>query len=465
MDHARAAKLFEFYSQLTTEKNLLTPVSGFSAKVPFASARVVRDAWELFSQTNQRPPKLALYLHIPFCGNGKCGFCMYYSRPNPAQVEVDGYLDYLERVSDFFSPTFNDAELEALYVGGGTPSLLTVRQFDRLFKDVIGRFRFKEDSERTVENSFQTTSREKIDYLRQKGINRLSFGLQSVEEDVLRAVGRLRIADGRVRDLVGHARQQGYQELNIDLMIGLPGETEAGIARGMKLAREAGAHCVTVYIFRHIITPADGGDGVLQHYNEERIPRMLAAVRQAATDLGFVDTVQSDHTEYQFFSTPEHLDNYPLTCYRTRPDASYGNSTLGLGSTASSFIEDFFRAECRDKDSSFDPDSHTWVIETIDSCKRQRLYVIDSLYRHGFVSMKQYEHLFGVTFGESFSDEIEAIRLLGRAIIDGDTFQIDAKNRLEFASLSKFFWDQAFLFEIAGRPDVPIIYPEAGSIK
>jgi hypothetical protein len=202
---------------------------------------------------------------------------------------------------------------------------------------------------------------------------------------------------------------------------------------------------VTVYVYRHHRGECDGAS--LTDYNNQHVPRMLEGVREAAHALGWVDTVESDHTEYQFFSTREHLDDYALTPYLTRADPLTANSTLGLGHTASSFLGNFMRAQCRDSSDEFDSARPTWTLDLVPAAQRQRLFAIESLNRHGFIDLDAFATLFGLDLGDAFAEEMQALEREGKAILKDNRFCICARDRLEFAVLCKFFWDQPFLRE------------------
>jgi len=447
MDRSAIDRALTFYEEVTLRRNLFTPPTGFSSRLPFESAELVREAWNLYIQSGATP-RIALYVHVPFCAASKCAFCMYYSRPMPSSEDLESYLNYLEHAAGYFAPAIAKTTLESLYVGGGTPSILTLPQLDRLLERVVGQFRFHPEAERTFESSFQTCSHEKLRLIRDKGINRVSFGLESVEGAVLDSVARRRTDETMVRDQVGFARELGFAEVNVDLLIGLPHETADGLSRGFHLAVGAGAHSVTVYVYRHRSpVPADA----LAKYNSEHVPTLLAAARTAAIALGWIDTVQNDHTEYQFFTTSRHLRDYSLLCYRTRPDPLCGNSTLGLGHTATSFIADFFRAECRDKSAAFDPTVKSWVVETIATEQRRRLFVTDALNRAGFVDERDFSTLFGLDLRQAFPEEIAALETIGKGTLARGRFELIARDRLELATLSKFFWDQQYLRELVGE--------------
>jgi len=442
------------YRRLTLEANLVTPPPGFNRRVPYTSATHLRAAWEDYLASPANAGHNALYVHVPFCVASKCRFCMYWSSLDPSPDAIRRYLRQLEEAAAFYAPLFASRHLEALYIGGGTPSLLVEAELDRLFTKTISQFHFQDCAERTMEQSFRTTSAEKLDLVRRAGITRLSFGLQSVERAVLDAVGRAVAPEALVKDLLAAARVLGFHEINVDLMIGLPGETQEGIIRAIDLIVAAGAHAITVYVHRHLAGTPGGlpAANLLERFNLEHIPQMLTAVREAAASAGFVDTVADDNSEFHFFASREHLDAYALTPYRTRFDAHCGNSVLGLGHTAISYVLDLFRAEYRRPSEEFDPHATSYAIDISTPEQRRRLYVAETLSREGAVDDEIFQTLFGVPFGEAFACEVEALESLGGLRLEGTRYSIVARDRLEFAALSKYFWDQDYLREAAISP-------------
>jgi len=444
------AERLDEYRRLTLDLNLVTPPSGFNRTVPYVSGTTVRSAWEDYLASPANVGHNALYVHVPFCMGRKCHFCMYWSRVDPVPEMVERYLCQVEDAAMFYEDAFRCHPLEALYIGGGTPSLLTVPQLARLLRRTVERFRFQERAERTAEQSFSTTSGEKLSLLRESGITRLSFGLQSIEPAVLDAVGRTPASDDLVQQVLRVGGGLGFDEINVDLMVGLPNETPRGIARGFGLAVRSGASAITVYVHRHRVQEADGlpGRDALERFNVDQVPRMLDAVRHAAAEFGLVDTVADDNSEFHFFARQSHMNGYPATPYRTRFDAHHGNCVLGLGHTAISYILDLARAEYRNADGRFDPQAHAYAVDLSTAEQRRRLYVAESLARQGKVSARAFLRLFGIRFEDAFPSEIAALRSLGGLRCEGGDVSVIGGNRVEFAALCKFFWDQDYLRDV-----------------
>lgn len=445
-DKKMIRKKYDFFRKITVQKNLFTPAPTFAKKLPFQSGEFIRDTWKAFLSSPELPSNCSLYLHIPFCQNSRCHYCMYYSSILEDHTEIDPYISYLGAQADYFRSAFTDESFTSLYIGGGTPSILDTRQLSDLLS-VTERFKFNSDAEKTCEQSFNTTSREKLNILARHGINRLSFGLQSVEEQVLENVNREPAGEEKIRELVKHAGESGVKEINIDLMIGLPGETDEGLKRGLLTAIDAGGDCVTVYVFRHLkhhMEQMSSREVFLTSYNTDHVPRMLNVLRKTVEEMGWIDTVMNDNSEFHFFTSPTHLDTYPLNGYNTRYNPEYQNSTLGLGHSAFSFIMDFFRHESRDREMTFDPKKKSFVFDRISGEERKRMFVSEHLNREGKVDMKLFKSSFGQEFERTFQRELNELKLLGKGHKEKDFYTFETGDRVEFAALSKFFWPQAY---------------------
>ena len=171
----------------------------------------------------------ALYIHIPFCQN-KCYFCSFVIAVGK-EHHVDSYLDCLETEAAFYQGEL----LKTVYVGGGTPSLLNNIQLERLFGIIQKNFRMIPDCELTLEANPVTFDIQKAKLMRGLGVNRLSLGVQSLNDRYLKFLGRAHNAD-QARAAFDILRKAGFDNINLDLMYSFPGQTNEEIeqdARGI----------------------------------------------------------------------------------------------------------------------------------------------------------------------------------------------------------------------------------------
>ncbi|WP_026145089.1 radical SAM family heme chaperone HemW [Pseudomonas asplenii] len=168
-------------------------------------------------------PPLALYIHIPWCVR-KCPYCDFNSHAASPELPEEEYVDALLADLEHDLPAAYGRELSSIFFGGGTPSLFSPQALGRLLKGVEARIAFAADIEITLEANPGTFEQEKFTAYRQLGINRLSIGIQSFQEDKLKALGRIHTGGEAVR-AADMARQAGFDNFNLDLMHGLPDQS------------------------------------------------------------------------------------------------------------------------------------------------------------------------------------------------------------------------------------------------
>ncbi|MGB2114618.1 MAG: radical SAM family heme chaperone HemW [Marinobacter adhaerens] len=169
-----------------------------------------------------RPP-LSLYIHVPWCVR-KCPYCDFNSHAFTGTIPESAYLQALLEDLDQDLAFATDRPIETVFIGGGTPSLMSGDFYDRLFRELRARLAFATNAEITLEANPGTLEAGRFDAFRAAGINRLSIGVQSFNPDHLKTLGRIHDADAAHR-AIRASRRAGFDNFNIDLMHGLPGQT------------------------------------------------------------------------------------------------------------------------------------------------------------------------------------------------------------------------------------------------
>jgi oxygen-independent coproporphyrinogen-3 oxidase len=173
---------------------------------------------------NDQAPQ-ALYIHIPFCTN-KCHYCDFNSYVLKGQPVMD-YLDALEREMERTVKLLPPQQIKTIFVGGGTPTVLTPEQMEHFLRTVKAYFKTDHpELEFTSEANPGTTDIEQLQAMKEGGINRISFGVQSFHNGLLERIGRIHNTDDVYKSLE-NARKVGFTNMSIDLMFGLPGQTPA----------------------------------------------------------------------------------------------------------------------------------------------------------------------------------------------------------------------------------------------
>lgn len=174
---------------------------------------------------------MQLYIHIPFCVK-KCAYCDFLSFPADEQMQV-AYVQALQKELEFYGSKYSDRFISTIFIGGGTPSWLDERAMASIMECVYRNFEVAADAEITIECNPGTVSDEKFAVYKEIGINRLSIGLQSANNEELKTLGRIHTYEQFLRTY-DKARHHGFSNINVDLMSALPGQTPEGFLSSLK---------------------------------------------------------------------------------------------------------------------------------------------------------------------------------------------------------------------------------------
>lgn len=164
-----------------------------------------------------------IYIHIPFCVK-KCKYCDFNSfRMDNKSKEI--YLKDLKKEIEMYSNEYKDRKIDTVFLGGGTPSILTGKEIEELMGKIKNSFNISEDAEITMECNPGTIDSEKLKIIKSSGINRLSIGLQAVQNNHLKYIGRIHTYEEFEKNFK-EARNLGFNNINVDLMFDLPNQTE-----------------------------------------------------------------------------------------------------------------------------------------------------------------------------------------------------------------------------------------------
>mgnify|MGYP002655775906 FL=1 len=188
---------------------------------------------------------LSLYIHIPWCVK-KCPYCDFNSHALPSQVPFENYIEAL--LSDAVSQQslVSNRQIDTVFIGGGTPSLLPIESFKRLFDGLRLIYDFAPTCEITLEANPGTLEHSPFDEYLTIGINRLSIGVQSFDHNALTVLGRIHNPD-QASNAIRAARIAGFDRVNADLMYGLPNQNSSKSVNDIQTAIDAGATHLSWY--------------------------------------------------------------------------------------------------------------------------------------------------------------------------------------------------------------------------
>ena len=181
-----------------------------------------------------------LYIHIPFCLS-KCAYC-----------DFNSYADKWQFTADYVSAVLKEAEAfrgntaDTVYIGGGTPTALPQKELCRLIEGIKSIFKIDKNVEFTVEMNPETADEEYLNSLKELGVNRISMGAQSFDDHLLRVRGRVHNS-GKISEAVKRVKKAGFENISLDLMFSLPGQTLALWEKTLEKAVECGIEHISCY--------------------------------------------------------------------------------------------------------------------------------------------------------------------------------------------------------------------------
>jgi len=271
-------------------------------------------------------PMRGLYIHIPFCEK-KCHYCDFVITGRGSAPKRDRFLNALASEMDHAAKSGEDRSFDTLYIGGGTPSTLDPGESRRLFELIESRFTFGPAAERTLEANPGDLTFEKAVVYRKAGINRVSLGAQSFREETLHGINRSH-GSGAIGESFKILRSAGFDNISLDLILSLPGETLEDVRFSLERLLELGPEHVSLYeltVEERTVFGRLQKEGKLVLPREETSLQMLKTARQFLKDNNF------EHYELLSYARPGYESKHNLLYWANE-------EYLGLGPGAFSYL-------------------------------------------------------------------------------------------------------------------------------
>lgn len=340
----------------------------------------------------QNKEELSLYIHIPFCVR-KCGYCDFLSAPADEKAR-DRYVQALLMEIERYQGTETaDRKIKTLYIGGGTPSILSVNQLDCIIQKIKCTFNFCDDIEASMEMNPGTASKEKCRALYQMGINRLSIGLQSTNDKELNTLGRIHSYEDFLNTYTW-CREAGFQNINVDLMAALPYQTVESYTTGLrKIIRLAPEHISAYSLILEEGTPfyQKYNSGCYPLPDEEQERLMYRETEQILAQAGY--------ERYE-------ISNYAKKGYACRHNLVYwqGGDYLGLGLGSSSYMDGVRFHNTTDLNTYVNQGAYVEDREELSVQAKMEEFMFLGLRVMAGVSGTEFEKRFGKTMEDVYGD-------------------------------------------------------------
>lgn len=269
---------------------------------------------------------VSLYVHIPFCAV-KCKYCDFLSFDGESYGTMLRYVDSLCQEIKLYTPVAEDYTVRSVFIGGGTPSLLDEALITNIMAFIRRTFKLEKDAEITIEANPGTLRHQKLNGYKTAGINRISIGLQSADDDMLKKLGRLHNYDQFVASYKA-ARRAGFNNINIDIMSGLPGQTIHTYVDTLSRVLEFEPEHISAYSLSiEEGTPFANDPQILEELPPEMIDRRMYEITKKLLSTHGYD-------RYEF-------SNYAKPGYECRHNMVYwtGGEYIGFGIGASSYFQ------------------------------------------------------------------------------------------------------------------------------
>lgn len=395
----------------------------------FVSAYPPFDLWtegavpgfsESLQRTSSKGAELGIYVHIPFCIE-RCQYCYYLSYEKRGG-EVGRYLDAVVRELELWAerPLLRDRRISFVYFGGGTPSLLSEGRVRHLLTGLQSVYSWDSAREVTFECAPGSVTRAKLTALRELGVTRINLGVQQLNDEVLRLNGRVHLVED-VERAWGLIQEVGFAVGNIDLIVGLVGETDRSFRDSLERVAEMKPESVTIYqleiphntpLFKAVREGSVGGE--LAGHDVKRARAIEGFARLG--ELGY-----SVRSAYSAVRDPlKHAFVYQDDQYR-------GADLLGIGASSFSYLAGFHhqnRASLGSYLGALAEDRlPLWRAYELEDEERFAREVVLQL-KLGRLDAGYFRRKFGADPGVRYESELAQMRENGWLVVDGDTIRV-----------------------------------------
>ena len=363
-----------------------------------------------------------IYIHIPFC-RARCSYCDFATGPYDGGLAERYVRAVAAELKDFQSDE-SRPDVDTVYFGGGTPSLLAPAQAASILEAVHSRFRIRADAEVTMEMNPGTVTLDALREFRRLGVNRASFGAQTFDDDALKRLGRTHTA-ADVRQTFALLREAGFTNINFDLIAGLPAQTLSAWARNLEEALALRPEHLSFYILEvHEGTPlADQiRRGAQPRPDDDLAAEMYRMMLVRAADAGY------EHYE---------ISNLCLPGYQSRHNTKYWthDAVYGFGCSAHSYDGGRTRwSNERDaaRYTELIETGHTPVVETtpLDERAARAETIFLGLRLMRGVNLAEYRVRFGADLRDEYADDLARLSEAGLIELDDDLLRLTASGAL-----------------------------------
>ena len=366
---------------------------------------------------------IGLYIHIPFCKK-KCSYCDFVSFSDKSSL-IEKYKTAV--IKEIKNKDISKYKINTIYIGGGTPSILD----SKCISDIINEVKdyILDNAEITIEINPGTADREKLKKYKEIGVNRLSIGLQSTDNNILKEIGRIHSFE-EFLNIYSLAREVGFNNINVDLMLGLPGQTIEILEESVRKIIKLNPEHISIYslILEENTKMWDMvNKGILKLPSEDIERKMYWKVKNMLESNGYI------HYEISNFAKKGYESRHTSDCWEQK-------AYIGVGLAAHSYLNKIRFSNTSNLEeyinniNNGDFDKNITINETQRDEDTKKEYMLLGLRKIDGVSISKYKNKFGENPVFKYRQELEKLVKENLLEIDGDNIKLTNKG-LDLANL------------------------------
>lgn len=371
--------------------------------------------------------ELGIYVHIPFCKQ-KCSYCDFISYCDKNDL-IEKYIKALKQ--EIKNSSVNEYEISTIYIGGGTPSYIESKYISEILKTIKQKYNISRNVEITIEVNPGTATKEKLrDYV-EAGINRISIGLQSCNNNLLKMIGRIHTYE-EFLSTYKLAREVGFKNINVDLMIGLPNQTLDDVKKSLEEISKLNPEHISVYsLIVEEGTPIEKkiADGQLKLPNEELEREEYWEVKKFLESLGY------KHYEISNFAKTGYESKHNLNCWEQK-------EYLGFGAAAHSYMKKTRYSNTENIEKYINQEMQSKQLHIVHEVQKEeeqkKEYMLLGLRKIDGVQISSFKNKFGCNPIMEFKNELKKLTQEGLIKIDLDQIKLTEKG----IDLANIVWEE-----------------------
>ena len=370
--------------------------------------------------------ELGIYVHIPFCKQ-KCSYCDFISYWDKNNL-IEKYIEALKQEIKDNSEDVSKYESSTIYIGGGTPSYIESKYIGEILETIKQKYNISKNAEITIEVNPGTATKEKLRCYVEAGINRISIGLQSCNNNLLKMIGRIHTYE-EFLNTYKLAREVGFNNINVDLMIGLPNQTLDDVKKSLEEISKLNPEHISVYsLIVEEGTPIERKieKGEFKLPNEELERKEYWEVKKNLEGFGY------KHYEISNFAKIGYESKHNLNCWEQK-------EYLGFGVAAHSYINKTRYSNTENIEKYINQEMRSYIVHEVQNDEDQKKeYMLLGLRKIEGIQISSFKNKFGCNPIMEFKNELN--KLVQEELIEIDLDQIKLTEK--GIDLANIVWEE-----------------------